>query len=1176
MAVAVLGGVVVGALAWRLAQGPLTLPWLTRQVQAALNHDTTFADTFADNTFGPIPGTTFGHITIGSAALAWEGFRLGLNRSLDVRLTAVTFTLPPTAAAAGKRIVMVPRAEISLSLHALLFGRITLRELEFDQAHINLVRTRDGSIVVEAGASGVGASGVGAPGLGTPGLGTPGPGAPEAVGPGPGAVKAEASNPTSTDPTVSPDDTSTEDTRDLLAMLAELAKPPASDSDAARIGPLSQLRRLRIHDAALEVIDHRLGTTWQVPHADLDLMRGAKGGVEGTASLSLALGDHQAQLTAAATLPVSKGPIRLRLRLTPVTPAAIARLVPRVGPLGALDVPIGGEAELQFNDAMRLVALHLALQAGAGDIHVADGVLPITGASLVADATPDHAELRSLRLTVPGRLAMPGRLAVAGGPAVPGRSTPPDRWTLTDRLAGTDRLGVADRLGSADRLAVADSVVRATGQLDRGADHLTASLGIDVDRVDLADLPRLWPVGLATDVRTWVTENITAGVGRDGHTELGLEAAPDLSAVTLTRATGAIAGDGVVVHWMRPVPPIDNGVAVLNLVDPDTLEIVVQSARQQPEPANAGSPALVSRSGRMRITGLQHRDQFTTIEADVSGPAAAAVALMREPRLGLLDKRKLPLNNPAGQVTGTLMLSFPIEHKLTLSDVAIRVHTRLEGVHLSDVAAGHDVDEGMFDLDANSDELTLSGSATLAGIPASVRGMMDFRPGGPGQVVQRVNVTGRPNVRQLVAAGLETGGALDGTIGLDATLSERRDGAGDIAMTADLMPATMAISALDWRKPAGTAMTVSGRLQLSHDRLTGIDDLRVSGDGVTAAGSASVLDGKPSVVRIDRLVLGRSEASGTIRLPIATTGSATGGGSQRVLGDAAGPIAVSFSGPTLDLSAQLARRTTPRAPHSKHEPPSGPHWTLDARFDRVIMAGGHEATGLVVRADSDGGLTRRLEIDGMIGPKEPFQARIESLQGKRTLSATAANAGALLGGLDMVRHMQDGQLTVTGQFDDTTPGQALEGSVEISAFRIGQAPILARLLQAMTLYGLVEVLRGPGLGFAQLVAPFRLTEDTLSLSNARAFSSSLGLTAKGAVDLDQQRITMDGTIVPAYFFNSLLGHIPLVGRLFSPEQGGGLFAANYSVRGSMDDPQVTVNPLAALTPGFLRGLFGLF
>jgi hypothetical protein len=69
---------------------------------------------------------------------------------------------------------------------------------------------------------------------------------------------------------------------------------------------------------------------------------------------------------------------------------------------------------------------------------------------------------------------------------------------------------------------------------------------------------------------------------------------------------------------------------------------------------------------------------------------------------------------------------------------------------------------------------------------------------------------------------------------------------------------------------------------------------------------------------------------------------------------------------------------------------------------------------------------------------------------------------------------------------------------------------------------------------------------------------------------------MQGTIVPAYFFNALLGNIPLVGKLFSPERGGGLFAASYAVHGALNDPTVSVNPLTALTPGFLRGVFGIF
>ena len=69
---------------------------------------------------------------------------------------------------------------------------------------------------------------------------------------------------------------------------------------------------------------------------------------------------------------------------------------------------------------------------------------------------------------------------------------------------------------------------------------------------------------------------------------------------------------------------------------------------------------------------------------------------------------------------------------------------------------------------------------------------------------------------------------------------------------------------------------------------------------------------------------------------------------------------------------------------------------------------------------------------------------------------------------------------------------------------------------------------------------------------------------------------VEGTSVPAYVLNAALGQLPLVGRLFSPERGGGVLSVAYKVRGKADDPAVSVNPLSALTPGFLRGLFKIF
>ena len=178
-------------------------------------------------------------------------------------------------------------------------------------------------------------------------------------------------------------------------------------------------------------------------------------------------------------------------------------------------------------------------------------------------------------------------------------------------------------------------------------------------------------------------------------------------------------------------------------------------------------------------------------------------------------------------------------------------------------------------------------------------------------------------------------------------------------------------------------------------------------------------------------------------------------------------------------------------------------------------------------------------------------------------------------GLGLPVRIFGGVLHVVGTYGGgaTAP---LRGTATISDFRLRDAPAVARVMQALTLYGVVELLQGPGLGVSRLVAPFELGGGRLVLHEARAFSPSLGATADGTVDLDAHRLDLHGTIVPAYFFNSLLGRLPIVGRLFSPEKGGGLFAADYTLRGPTAAPKVTVNPLAALTPGFLRNVFGLF
>ena len=65
---------------------------------------------------------------------------------------------------------------------------------------------------------------------------------------------------------------------------------------------------------------------------------------------------------------------------------------------------------------------------------------------------------------------------------------------------------------------------------------------------------------------------------------------------------------------------------------------------------------------------------------------------------------------------------------------------------------------------------------------------------------------------------------------------------------------------------------------------------------------------------------------------------------------------------------------------------------------------------------------------------------------------------------------------------------------------------------------------------------------------------------------------MQGTLVPAYTLNSVLGNIPLLGNLLVGKEGEGIFAMTYGVDGPIGEPTVTVNPLSALAPGFLRSI----
>jgi uncharacterized protein YhdP len=140
-------------------------------------------------------------------------------------------------------------------------------------------------------------------------------------------------------------------------------------------------------------------------------------------------------------------------------------------------------------------------------------------------------------------------------------------------------------------------------------------------------------------------------------------------------------------------------------------------------------------------------------------------------------------------------------------------------------------------------------------------------------------------------------------------------------------------------------------------------------------------------------------------------------------------------------------------------------------------------------------------------------------------------------------------------------------------FDVLDAPLLARLLTVASLEGIGNLLGGEGIAFERLETPFALRNQLLQIGRGRLYGSQLGLTFEGSVNLDEDTLDLEGTIVPLYGVNWTIGQIPIIGQLLRGAEGEGAFALTYGISGPMSEPRIGVNPLSALAPGFLRELF---
>ncbi|MGH6896483.1 MAG: AsmA-like C-terminal domain-containing protein [Geminicoccaceae bacterium] len=763
-----------------------------------------------------------------------------------------------------------------------------------------------------------------------------------------------------------------------------------------------------------------------------------------------------------------------------------------------------------------------------------------------ADFAPDL-PLSGIRLPLSGKAR--GAVALDGEPsptrfeitAQPGMIELPDlgleslpvdalavRGTLAADLGGL----VIDRLSFSSNgahLGGHGEVTWRNGQPTLQADLEAANVGV-------RDLERYWPPREGRQARKWVIENITAGVVpkvraslRFGPGELGQKPLPEHT------LDGEFVFEDLSVHYFGALPPLVGASGSATFTG-QRMDFAVATG-------HVGD--LILDQGSVVITGIGIAGRDTTrleVGAQVRGPLEQALDLIDQPPLGFAGKVGIAPETAAGEIAADLHIAMPLHRDLEASEVQVAAQATITNGALA--GAPLDVSAGELTLSVNNDGADLVGAAVVEEVPLRLDLRENF---GDAAFKRRYRIEGAPDLAALRRLGLDLPIAAEGSLGLDATITEAPGGR-EVELALDLAPVAIDAPRIGWHKAAGEPATLDLSAVIPPEGPIRVPQFRLASRTLRAEGSleAHLAPFQIERLRLDRVRLGDSDATVVLR-----RGSPTG-------------YEIEVNAGTLDLTPLLDRASDGAG--------AAAPLRLGVRADRLVFDGKtlHEVDADLVR-DPEGWrwaeATARLPAGG--------DARLSLVPegDRRQLRLTSTDAGNLLRTLDQTSRVEGGELMLEATISQQRPSLVAEGRLEASDFRVLDAPILARLLTLASPTGISDLLGGEGLSMERIEAPFAVREGELQLESGRMYGSQLGLTFKGQVDLEAERLDLDGTVVPLYGINWTIGQIPLIGQFLRGEEGEGAFAATYTIRGPFDDLSVAVNPLAALAPGFLRELF---
>ncbi len=922
---------------------------------------------------------------------------------------------------------------------------------------------------------------------------------------------------------------------EFSAVLPALIDLFMRDPDRGRA--LDYLNVVRVVDGQFIVIDRRLKAFWFAPEASMELRRHERG-VAVIMGLQVAVGPEMANANLAVLFDQPQQKITVAARLADFHADAVAAVAPLPEVFSGFHVPLEANVRATLTPQGEVTGASFDVTGGAGE------------------------------LSAPPFLTQPK--AVAG-------------FTLRGHFDGAaQRLEVTTAkldFGTDDQPGPSVSITAAAVNRDAGLD-ITAEA--QVSALPVEELKDYWPEVAAPGAREWVTENIPGGLVENARFSLVAEMPKGrLDGFEIVSLDGGFELKDVAVHYLRPMPPITDITGRATLEGRD-LKFQVDEGRQG---------ELTIRETRVDILDMAG-DARIEIAGTVTGPVRAALEVLDHERLDLLARLGLDPASASGEAETELAIGFPLLRDLTFDLISVSATADVKQGAVAQFLLDRDASDMDLDLTVDTESLSMKGPLQLAGVPAVIDWQEDFT--GQQDLRTRLELDfpdlGTAGRRDL---GLDLAPYVEGPVSVAAVVTIARDQSGTLNLAANLADASLSLPFLRWDKPTGQDGALRLSLALEDEAVAGLNSFDLTAGTLLAQGGGEL---QPGVVDFRALRFDELAFHGTTLRDVSVERVGEG-------------LVIDLGRGVLDAAPFLADDVPQEAETAAEETAAEETGTAEAgeaegtplKISGKALASIYFDEGRYLRR-ADLSLERskigweRVELHGEV-PEALWRRRQDgtlvgdsgevpelktfdltfgpSDEGGYRLDARMNDMGAGLRALGIIDTIEGGGLEVTATSAGPAPNHPLDGRIEAQDYLLRDAPVMAKLLSLASLTGISNVLTGDGLKFKRLVGEFRLENGVVSTELLRAYGNALGLTAKGTLDFDQDAIDIEGTVVPAYTVNRLLGEIPILGRLLVGGEGEGLVAVVYGIDGRLSDPQVSVNPLSVLTPGFLRGIFGI-